>query len=163
VQGANNPQGVNLVNAYVDGQHVRAKATLCADPSPLSAEQIVQIAPLPLAAPTFDTFVQGGSDLVMEGLADGAHFELKRNGISLGGGAWGAGRFRWHGIPPPFKAPGLDVFEVAQQLCPADPWSAPGTGNPTPCSALKSPKFGPVQDGDIAVTFTDFIVGSRIK
>src|SRR5215472_2946186 len=29
VQGANNPQGVNLIKAYVDNQHVRARATLC--------------------------------------------------------------------------------------------------------------------------------------
>jgi dienelactone hydrolase len=163
VQGANNPQGINLTTAYVDTQHVRAKATLCADPSPLAAEQIVQIAPLPLAAPTFAPFVQGGSDLVVQGLADGAHFELKRNGISLGAtGCWG-GTFTWKGINPPFNTPNVDKFEAAQQLCPGDPWSPPGTGNPLPCSALKSPKFGPIQDGDIFVTFTDFVVGSQIK
>ena len=163
VQGANNPQGVNLVNAYVDNQHVRARATLCGDPSPLAAEQVVQIASLPLAPPTFATFVQGGSDLVVQGLADGAHFELKRNGISLGTtGCWG-GAFTWSGINPPFKDPSVDAFEAAQQLCPGDPWSPPGKGNPTPCSALKAPKFGPVQDGDVVVTFTDFVAGSRIK
>lgn len=163
VQGANNPQGINLTMAYVDTQHVRAKATLCADLSPLAAEQIVQIAPLPLAAPTFAPFVQGGSDLVVQGLADGAHFELKRNGISLGTtGCWG-GTFTWKGINPPFNTPNMDKFEAAQQLCPGDPWSPPGTGNPLPCSALKSPKFGPIQDGDIFVTFTDFVVGSQIK
>jgi dienelactone hydrolase len=124
---------------------------------------VVQIAPLPLASPTFASFVQGGSDLVVQGLADGAHFELKRNGISLGTtGCWG-GSFTWKGINPPFQDPSMDSFEVAQQLCPGDPWSPPGTGSPTPCSALKAPKFGPVQDGDIFVTFTDFIAGSQIK
>jgi len=142
---------------------VRARATLCADPSALAAEQVVQIAPLPLTSPTFAPFVQGGSDLVVQGLADGAHFELKRNGISLGTtGCWG-GTFTWKGINPPFQAPNVDKFEAAQQLCPGDPWSPPGTGNPLPCSALKSPKFGPIQDGDIFVTFTDFVVGSQIK
>jgi hypothetical protein len=161
VQGANNPQGINLVNAYVDNQHVRARATLCGDPSPLSAEQVVQIASLPLAAPTFAPFVQGGSDLVIQGLADGAHFELKRNGISLGTtGCWG-GSFDWQGINPPFT--NMDVFEATQQLCPGDPPSPPGKASPMPCSALKSPKFGPVQDGESFVTFTDFIAGSRIK
>lgn len=163
VQGANNPQGVNLINPYVDTQHVRARATLCGDPSPLAAEQVVQVAPLPLAAPTFATFVQGGSDLVIQGLADGAHFELKRNGVSLGMAACWGGGFTWHGINPPFMDPSMDHFEAAQQLCPSDPWSPPGTGSPTPCSALKAPKFGPVQDGDIVVTFIDFVPGSRIK
>jgi dienelactone hydrolase len=163
VQGANNPQGVNLITAYVDTQRVRARATLCGDPSPLAAEQVVQIAALPLAKPTFAPFVQGGSDLVVQAIANGAHFELKRNGISLGTtGCWG-GSFTWKGINPPFKAPGLDAFEAAQQLCPGDPWSPPGTGIPLPCSALKSPKFGPIQDGDIVATFTDFVVGSRIR
>jgi dienelactone hydrolase len=163
IQGANNPQGVNLINAYVDSQHVRARSTLCGDPSPLAAQQVVQTAPLPLAAPTFATFVQGGSDLVIQGLADGAHFELKRNGVSLGvTGCWG-GAFTWSGINPPFKHPSMDQFEATQQLCPDDPPSPPGTGNPVPCSSLKSPKFGPVQDGDIVVTFTDFVPGSRIK
>jgi len=162
VQGANNPQGVNLNTPYLDGQHVRARATLCGDPSPLAAEQVVQVAPLPLATPTFAPFIQGGTDLVVQGLADGAHFEVKRNGISLGTtGCWG-GTFTWHGINPPFNPP-TDVFEAAQQLCPGDPWSPPGKGVPSPCSSLKSPKFGPVQDGDIAVTFTDFVPGSEIK
>ena len=53
VVGANNPQGINLTNPFVDGQQVRAQASLCNDPSPLSAEQIVQIAALPLAVPNF--------------------------------------------------------------------------------------------------------------
>jgi hypothetical protein len=163
VPGANNPQGVNLVNPYVDGQRVRAQATLCNDPSPLAAEQPVQVAPLPLAAPTFAPFVQGGSDLVVQGLANGAHFELKRNGVSLGTtGCWG-GNFTWSGINPPFKDPSMDLFEATQQLCPGDPPSPPGKGSPTPCSGLKSPKFGPLQDGDHAVTFTDFVPGSQIK
>jgi len=163
VQGANNPQGVNLIKPYVDTQHVRAKATLCTDPSPLSAEQVVQIASLPLATPTFAPFVQGGSDLVVQALANGAHFELKRNGISLGTtGCWG-GSFTWKGISPPFKDPSLDSFEAAQQLCSGDPWSPPGTGKPIPCSALKAPKFGPVQDGDTVAIFIDFVAGSQIK
>jgi dienelactone hydrolase len=154
---------VNLVKAYIDNQHVRAKATLCGDPSPLSAEQVVQIAPLPLATPTFAPFVQGGNVVVVQGLADGARFELKRNGVSLGIAACWGGTFTWQGIAPPIAGPGADTFEAAQQLCPGDPWSPPGKGDPLPCSALRSPKFGPVQDGDITVTFTNFVAGSRIK
>jgi dienelactone hydrolase len=163
VQGANDPQGINLTTAYGNGQHVRAKATLCGDPSPLAAEQVTQTATPPLPAPTFGTFVEGGGDLTIQGLADGAQFELTRNGTSLGKSACWGGSFVWSGINPPFKGPGLDTFKAIQQLCPSDPPSPAGTGTPIACSALKPPTFGPVQDGDTAVTFTDFIPGSRIK
>ena len=162
VAGANNPQGVNLTNFYVDGQHVRAQASLCNDPSPLSAEQIVQIAALPLAAPTFAPYYTGGSDLVIQGIADGARVELKRNGMSLGiSGCWG-GSLNWRGIQPPFDS-ALDTFEATQQLCLGDPSGPPGKSNPLPCSALPAPTLGPVQDGDQVITLTAFVAGSRIR
>jgi dienelactone hydrolase len=162
-QGANNPQGINLVNPYADTQHVRARATLCGDPSPLAAEQVVQVAPLPLAAPTFAPFAEGGTDLVIQGVVSGARVELKRNGVPLGAvGCWG-GSLTWSGINPPIKDPSVDRYEATQQLCPGDPPSPPGTGYPTPCSGLRAPTLWPVQAGAIAVAFTDFVPGSRIK
>src|SRR6266568_6169614 len=71
VNGANSPQGVNVSPHFDTGQHVIALASLCADPSPPSLEQIVQPAPLPLSAPGFDPIYEGGQQLVVNSLANG--------------------------------------------------------------------------------------------
>lgn len=60
VSGANNPQGVAISPQFATGQHIRAIARLCNDPSPPSQEQIVQVPPLPLLAPTYDPTFAGG-------------------------------------------------------------------------------------------------------
>ena len=81
-----------------------------------------------------------GRDLIVQGLANGARVELKRNGVPLGTiGCWGA-PFTWTGINPPFKHPSVDKFEAAQQLCPGDPSSppAPAARCPAPPSTRQS-------------------------
>jgi hypothetical protein len=71
VSGANNPQGVNVNPMFATGQKVRAWATLCSDVSPPSLEHTVQPQPLPLPAPGFDPFFEGGSKLVVNNITNG--------------------------------------------------------------------------------------------
>ena len=59
VSGANNPQGINIAPQFATGQHVRAIARLCNDPSPPSQEQIVQAPALPLPTPTSEPIFAG--------------------------------------------------------------------------------------------------------
>ena len=160
VSGANNPQGINIAPQFATGQHVRAIARLCNDPSPLSQEQIVQASVLPLPMPTFEPIFAGGTVLVVGSIADGAHFNLSRNGVQVGTFACWGGRCDVH-LAPPFSA--NEKFEATQELCPGDGPSQPGTGVVQPCSVLPAPQIGPVQDGDTQITLTQFVAGSEIK
>jgi hypothetical protein len=160
VAGANNPQGVNVNPAYDTGQHVRAWAQLCNDPSPPSIEQIVQPPPLPLPTPGFDPAYDGGTQVVVNTIVDGARFTLSRNGVQLGTfSCWGGKCIV--GINPPYHAP--EQFSATQELCPGDGPSGTGTGTVQPCSALPAPQVGPIQDGDTQVVITQFVLGSEIK
>jgi hypothetical protein len=160
VAGANNPQGVNVSPAYDTGQRVRAWAELCKDPSPPSLEQIVQPPPLPLPAPGFDPIYEGGTQLVVNTIVDGARFTLSRDGVLVGTfPCWGGKCIV--GLSPPFTAG--ETFNATQELCPSDGPSQPGTGTVQPCSALPAPQIGPVQDGDTSITITQFVPGSEIK
>lgn len=160
VAGANNPQGVNVSPAYDTGQHVRAWAKLCNDPSPPSIEQIVQVPPLPLPVPGFDPIYAGGTQLVVNTIVNGAHFSLSRNGVHVGTfPCWGGKCLV--GLNPPFTAG--ENFTATQELCPSDGPSNPGSGTVQPCSALPAPQLGPIQDGDTQVTITQFVPGSEIK
>ena len=160
ISGANNPQGVNIAPAFNTGQHVRAWATLCNDPSPPSLEQIVQPPPLPLPAPGFDPIYAGGTVLVVNNIVDGAKFSLSRNGTHVGTFACWGGRCDV-GLTPAFSA--NEVFSATQELCPGDGSSPPGNGTVQPCSALPAPQIGPVQDGDTQISITQFVAGSEIK
>lgn len=160
VNGANNPQGVNVNPHYQQDQHVRALASLCDDPSPPSLEQIVQPPPLPLPQPGFDPIYAGGTQIVVNTIVNGATFTLSRNGIALGTFACWGGKCIV-GINPPFTDG--EVFKATQELCPGDGPSSPGTGTVQPCSMLPAPQVAPVQDGDTKVVLTDFVWGSEIK
>jgi dienelactone hydrolase len=160
VAGANNPQGVNVNPAYDTGQHARAWAELCNDPSPPSLEQIVQPPPLPLPAPGFDPIYEGGTQIVVNTIVDGARFTLSRNGVLVGTfPCWGGKCIV--GLNPPFSAG--ETFSATQELCPSDGPSPPGTGTVQPCTALPAPQIGPVQDGDTQIVITQFVPGSEIK
>lgn len=160
VAGANNPQGVNVSPAYDIGQHVRAWATLCNDPSPPSLDQIVQPPPLPLPTPGFDPIYAGGTQLVVNTIVDGARFTLSRNGLLVGTfPCWGGKCIV--GLNPPFTAG--EMFSATQELCRGDGPSNSGTGTVQPCSALPAPQVGPVQAGDTQVVITQFVPGSEIK
>lgn len=160
VSGANNPQGVNVAPQFNTGQHIRAVARLCNDPSPPSQEQIVQAPPLPLPPPGFDPIYAGGTVLVVNNIADGAHFSVSRNGVQIGAFACWGGRCELN-LNPPFTA--NETFAAAQELCPGDGPSQTGTGVVQPCSALPAPQIGPIQDGDTQITVTQFVAGSEIK
>jgi hypothetical protein len=160
VSGANNPQGINIAPQFATGQHVRAVARLCNDPSPPSQEQIVEAPALPLPTPTFEPTFAGGTVLVVGSIADGAHFNLSRNGVQVGTFACWGGRCDVQ-FAPPFSA--NEKFEATQELCPGDGPSQPGIGVVQPCSVLPAPQIGPVQDGDTQITLTQFVAGSEIK
>jgi dienelactone hydrolase len=160
VAGANNPQGVNVQPAYDTGQHVRAFAQLCNDPSPPSIEQIVQPPPLPLPAPGFDPIYEGGTQVVVNNIVDGARFTLSRNGLLVGTfPCWGDRCIVDLGLP----FTNGETFSATQELCPGDGPGMPGNGTVQPCSALPAPQVGPVQDGDTQIVITQFIPGSEIK
>lgn len=160
VAGANNPQGVNVSPAYQTSQVVRAWAELCKDPSPPSLAETVVPAPATLPAPGFDPIYAGGSDLIINTIADGARFTLSRNGVLVGTFACWGGRFKLT-LSPPFSTG--ETFSATQQLCPSGPISTTGTGTVQPCSALPAPQIGPVQDGDTQIVVTQFVSGSEIK
>jgi dienelactone hydrolase len=161
VQGANNPQGVNVSPAYVTGEHVRATAKLCADTSPPSVEQIVVPAPATLPTPGFEPVIEGGGQIVVNQLGDGATFSLARNGVNLGTGACWGGSITV-GIPSPPVTAG-DVFTATQQLCASNGPSAPGSATAQSCSTLPAPQVAPVQDGDTLVNVIQFVAGSEIR
>ncbi len=160
VAGASNPQGVNVAPPYQTGQHVRAWAELCKDPSPPSLEETVLPAPPLLPAPGFDPIYAGGTDVVVNTIVDGARFTLSRNGLLVGTFPCWGGKCRVS-LNPPFQTG--ETFSATQELCPSGPRSQPGNGTVLPCSAMPAPQIGPVQDGDTQIVITQFVSGSEIK
>ncbi|MGW6981663.1 alpha/beta hydrolase family protein [Streptomyces sp. NPDC054932] len=153
-------QGVNIDPAYSLNQHVRAHFELCHDESPPSVEQVVQPGPNPLPAPGFDPVYEGGEQLPVTGIANGARVSLSRGGTPVGiYRCWGGTLFV--SLSPPFTAG--ETFSASQQLCASSPPSPPGNGTVQPCSALPAPGVGPVQAGDQAVTITSSAPGAQIK
>lgn len=160
VKGAKEHQGVNVAPDYKKDDQVVAQAQMCDDSSPTSKTESAQQQPAPLPAPTFEPFYEGGEQLVLNALADGARFTVSRNGAGIG--AWST----WGGrtmiaVSPPFT--GADSFSATQQLCPSVGASPPGTGTPLPCSAVPAPTVGPIQDGDQFVTLLSFVPEARIR
>ena len=160
IDGCAPQQGVNVNPAYGFQQRVRAWFELCNDPSPPSAEEITLHPPAPLPAPGFDPIPEGGEQLIITTIVNGAAVTLLRNGVNQGTwGCWG-GRLQV-GLNPPFNV--TDTFIATQRMCPGDPESPPGTGTVTPCSALPAPHIGPVQGGDTQITVTSSAPGATIK
>jgi dienelactone hydrolase len=161
VAGANQHQGVNVNPDYGPAQEVRAQAELCGDPSPLSARQDTQPPPKPLPTPGFEPIYAGGTQLTITNLANGARFDLSRNGVGLGTWrTWGVRHLV--GVNPPFSVG--DVFTCVQRLCPGDPDSPPGTTPPVqPCSALPAPLPAPIQDGDTVITLLSFVPDATVR
>jgi hypothetical protein len=160
VNGCNPQQGVNATPAYGPSQSVRAWFELCKDPSPPSFEEITQEPPAPLPAPGFDPIPEGGEQLIINNIVNGAAVTLVRNGVNQGTwGCWGGGLQL--GLNPPFSV--ADTFTATQKMCPGDPDSPPGTGTVVPCSSLPAPHIGPVQGGDTQITITSAAPGATIK
>ncbi|HEX6700198.1 MAG TPA: hypothetical protein VF101_05650 [Gaiellaceae bacterium] len=161
VNGAVAHQGVNVNPFYGLGQTVRAWADLCGDASPPSKAWQAERYPPPPPAPVITAPVAGSTAVVLDGIVNGARFDLTRGGVGVGTfRAWG-GRFIVSGISPPFAAG--ESLSATQQLCPGDPTSPPATTVVQPCSALRAPGVGPIQRGDTVVTLTDFVPDARIR
>ena len=121
-EGCNPQQGVNVAPAYSLNQRVRAWFDLCSDPSPPSAEEMTQKPASPLPAPGCDPIVEGGEQLGINNIVNGAEVTLLGNGLNQGTwGCWG-GRLTV-GLNPPFSA--SDVFRATHEMCPGDPESPP--------------------------------------
>ena len=160
VDGASEHQGVNVNPDYGLGQVVRAQADLCSDKSPLSQAHTTEMGPNPLPAPAFDPAYDDGEQIRITGLANGARFELSRNGSALG--TWRT----WGGAHLVDVSPKLQEGEqlsVTQRLCPGDPESPPGDTTVLPCSALPAPEVAPIEGGDDRVTITQMVPGATIK
>jgi hypothetical protein len=160
VKGAKGHQGVNVAPGYVKGDQVVAHAQMCNDQSPPSQTQTAQPQPSLLPAPTFEPFYEGGEQLVLNALANGARFTVSRNGGGIGTWSTWGGRTMIT-VSSPFT--GGDSFSATQELCPAAGPSPPGTGAPLPCSAVPAPTVGPIQDGDQVVTLLSFVPEARIR
>lgn len=160
VDGAATHQGVNVAPSYGLGQAVVAWASLCDDPSPPSEVQTSQPPPAPLPAPGFLPVIEGGSQLTVTNVVNGAQLTLSRNGIlQFSFSSWGYQHLV--GLDPPFHEG--ETFSITQQLCPGDPPSGGGSTTVLPCSALRAPGVEPVQAGDTQVRVYDFVPDARIK
>jgi hypothetical protein len=160
VNGAASQQGVNVAPPYVLGQSVVAWSSLCKDPSPPSVTQIAQSGPAPMPVPGFLPIYDGGQQLTITNVVNGARITLSRNGIvQFTFPSWGYQHYV--GLTPPFTTG--ETFSATQQLCPGDPPSDSGTTTVLPCSSLPAPGVEPIQAGDTTVTLTSFVSGAQIK
>ncbi|WP_018619738.1 alpha/beta hydrolase family protein [Spirosoma luteum] len=157
--GSREQQGINIAPAYSLGRKVVAQAELCADKSPLSAEEITVNAAYPLPTPTFDPAYQGATQLRINNVANGARVKLEIDGLSQGtSGCWG-GSLYWN-LGTPLGA-GASL-KATQSLC-ADQPSSTGQGTVNPCSALPPPDVAPAQIGDTFIRLTNYVVGALVK
>ncbi|HEX6861855.1 MAG TPA: hypothetical protein VF414_03510, partial [Thermoanaerobaculia bacterium] len=160
VDGCKPHQGVNVTPAYGLNQRVRAWFELCGDPSAPSIEHITGRPPSPLPAPGFEPIHEGGEQLIINNVVNGAAVTLLRNGVRQGTwGCWG-GRLQV-ALSPPFRA--TDFFTATQRMCPGDPESPPGDRPVDPCTSLPAPRIGPVQGGDTTITVISSAPGATIK
>jgi len=160
VNGCAAHQGVNVNPAYGLGQKVRAWFELCKDPSPPSIEHTTQAPPTPLPVLTFDPIYEGGTQVTVRNVVNGARVTIYRGGVNQGtwpcwGYALSIGGFTT------FTA--AEVFTATQAMCAGDPESPPGEGTVQPCSALPAPGVGPVEGGDDRITLTQFVPDATIR
>jgi len=160
VAGAAAHQGVNVTPDYGLGQQVLAWSSMCKDPSPASALQISQPSPSPLPTLGFLPVYEGGQQITITNVVNGARITLSRNGIvQFTFPSWGYQHLV--GLNPPYSQG--EQLSATQQLCLSDPPSQPGTTTVQPCSALPAPQVAPVQAGDTSITLTAFVSDARIK
>ena len=84
VEGCSEHQGVNVNPDYSFSQRVRAWFELCGDASPPSVEHITQPPPAPLPTPGIDTAYDGGEQLRVTNVVNGARVTVYRNGVNQG-------------------------------------------------------------------------------
>jgi len=160
VKGAKEHQGVNVNPDYALGQKVRAWSELCDDPSPPSVLHTTQPPPTPIPTPSIETVHEGGEQITIKGLANGARFTITRGGVNQG--TWRTwGQRHIVGLSPPFS--NGEVISISQRLCPSDPASPEGYTTVQPCSSLPAPVVAPIQEGDTSITLIQFVPDARIK
>lgn len=160
VKGAASQQGVNVSPDYGLGQQVLAWASLCKDPSPASAVEISQPPPAPLPTLGFLPVYEGGRQVTITDVVNGARITLSRNGIvQFAFPSWGYRHLV--DLNPPYVQG--EQLSATQQLCSGGPPSPAGTTSVQPCAALPAPQVAPVQAGDTSITLTDFVSDARIK
>lgn len=160
VKGCAQQQGVNVSPDYGLGQEVRAWFELCGDPSPPSAKEITQQPPSPPPAPVVDPVYEGGTQVTVGNIVNGAKVTLYRGGALQGTWPCWGGSISIGGLSV-FGAG--ETFSATQQMCPGDPPSTHGDGTVQPCSALPAPGVGPIQAGDQRVTLTSFVPDASIR
>jgi hypothetical protein len=150
----------NVAPPYDLSQKVRAWFELCGDPSPPSLEHLTQSPPNPLPTLSLDPIYEGGNQLTIKNVVNGAKVAVAKNGVPLG--TWPCrGYALLLGGFGPFVTG--DSFSATQSMCPGDPPSTPGDTTVQPCSALPAPKIGPVQGGDTQITLTHFVADAIIS
>jgi hypothetical protein len=160
VNGAAAHQGVNVNPDYGANQDVRAFAEMCKDPSPPSQLHKTQEPPSPLPSALVEEIFDGGSQMTVIGLVNGARFNVLRNGIDLG--TWRTwGQRHLVGLSPSVVAG--ETLAVTQHMCPGEPSSTPVDTTVKPCSSLPAPVVAPIQDGAISVTLLQFVPDAVIK
>lgn len=160
VTGCAPHQGINVTPAYSPTQHVRAWFEICKDPSAPSQEEITQNPPAPLPAPGFAPIHEGGEQLIVNNVVNGAKVTLLRNGVNQGTWACWGGQLM-AALSSPFSS--VDFFSATQEMCPGQPASPAGTATVIPCSGLPAPHIGPVQGGDTQIVITSSEPGATIK
>jgi hypothetical protein len=160
VNGCAPQQGVNVAPPYGLGQHVRAWFELCGDPSPPSLDHVTQTPPAPPPAPGIDPVYEGGEQVRITNVVNGARVTLYRGGVNQGTwGCWGGALLV--GLAPSFSAG--EALSATQAMCPGDPSSPPGTVTVVPCGSLPAPGIGPVDAGDNRITVTNSVAGAVIR
>ena len=160
VNGCGQPQGVNVNPPYGLGQKVRAWFELCHDPSPPSLEYVTQNPPNPLPVLTIDPIYEGGQQVTVRNVVNGAKVTLYRNGVNLGTWACWGYALTVSGLATFANG---ENFSASQTMCPGDPPSTPVVGVVQPCSSLPAPQVGPVQSGDDRITLTQFVSDAIIR
>jgi hypothetical protein len=160
VDGAAAHQGVNVNPDYGAAQDVRVFASLCGDPSPPSELHQTQPPPVPLPPALVEEIYDGGSQMTVVGLVNGARFEVLRNGAGLG--TWRTwGQRHLVGLSPSVAE--TETLAVSQRMCPGVPPSTPVDTVVKPCAALPAPVVAPIQDGATSVTLLQFVPDAVIK
>ena len=160
VDGAAAHQGVNVNPDYGANQNVRAFTELCKDPSPPSQLHQTQEPPSPLPSALVEEIFDGGSQMTVIGLVNGARFNVLRNGTDVG--TWRTwGQRHLVGLSPSVASG--ETLAVTQRMCPGVPSSTPVDTTVKPCSSLPAPVVAPVQDGATSVTLLQFVPDAVIK
>jgi hypothetical protein len=151
---------VGIAPAFELGHGITAVGSICAVESPRSRPaRTVQAEPSALPAPGVPELYEGGSIIVVGGLANGAVVRIRdqATGDAVAGGGAPSGRVRFRADPP---VSGSQVLEVEQQLC--DVTSPTTTVTVRECADLPPPTLIGPRPGDTEVHLSGVVPGARV-